>query len=106
MDDPKQLGTADLLKAGDNESYNSFYLYNHADILLHQISEFAQRILDEQTRFTDLCAKAASMAPDIDKYISNDTIHEREIAAGIYTTPFEISDKELDAAQSKCPLLP
>ncbi|MGO6859800.1 hypothetical protein ACCS99_20025 [Rhizobium ruizarguesonis] len=99
--DCKLLGTASALSPLDDGKAEARFLYNHVDVLLNQASDILDRALSEYLAFADYSAKAASLGLEVKNFFDNDIIHNNEIAAGIYTIPYEMSLAEEKALSEK-----
>jgi hypothetical protein len=58
---------------------------------LNQASDLLERASQARDQIKEKSAKAAALALEIADFFENDAIHQDEIDAGIYTTPYEVS---------------
>lgn len=89
--DPKSSVSRIEYSAEDVETF----LYTQADSLLNQAADLLDRASSSKNILNDRSAKATLLALDISAFLENDAIHQREIQAGIYTIPYQLSQSDL-----------
>jgi hypothetical protein len=74
---------------------------NQVEALLAQTSDLLDRASRARDALKEKSAKGAALALEIDNFLENDAIHQDEVAAGIYTVPYQVSLANLNAQISK-----
>jgi hypothetical protein len=70
------------------------------DLLLNQAADILDRCLRDRLEWEDKQVKWVSLAIEVIDFLQRDEIHNREIEAGLYTTPFTEATYERQAINS------
>lgn len=76
---------------GIDSKIAEMFVAAHVEQLLNQAADLLDRASQARDQLKEKLAKLASLALEVSDFFANDQIHQDEIVAGIYTTPYEVS---------------